>query len=499
MAQSLLKIMPVDVPVPRDASRVPYTPLVFPRPTPSHPGLTSRTSAMHEDALQSDASPNEGPHGPKATVRYWKNTSAQIGGICAGFGVDSDGRLLTITFNKKLARLLRLDAATLAPIAELDLPPREVGLVDAIFHLDEVFKSTAGAYFTVDAHDRVIIPTLDRTIRIVSQNPSGPVDEYFQTIGELDPGLSKKASINSCMPVWGPPGDPARPNPLGYWFLTQQGEVGIARDAADPQVKSFQLPESERICNSFAQDEAGIYLVSDRALYGFALDGNTIRRRFRLDYVKGKTKPGQPSPGSGTTPTLFGDHHIAFGDGDDPMHVNVATRDGTFVTKRPVFPKGTSACENSFIGVGRTLIVANTYGYRNPLRWKGVNTPAAGVVRLDLDPTTHQLTEVWSRPDVVPASAVPKLSLPLGLVYVYSMRWLEPPPPPGRARAGIGGRWRWSLLGLSIADGRTVYDQPIFEGDAKSFHDNGWGTMTPLGAGALVLGMWSGAMRIAAP
>src|SRR4029077_3038081 len=92
-------------------------------------------------------------------------------------------------------------------------------------------------------------------------------------------------------------------------------------------IDSIQLDEP--IENSFAADEkGGVYIVSDVAMYRFDLgkDGQ-IEETWREQYQNsGLVKPGQFTAGSGTTPTVMGNHYVAITDNADPMNVVVYRR-----------------------------------------------------------------------------------------------------------------------------------------------------------------------------
>lgn len=501
MPKSVLSVRAAPVRLPATAKLAPYTKASgLVRTNPKHPCMGSATSAMHDDSYQSDASIFGGPYGANGDVRYFQNTTTRFGGICASFGIDQKGRLLTLSFSRTKTTLLRLDPQTLDPIAAFDLPPRNVKIFDAIFKVDRIFKSTAGAYFCLDDHDRLVIPTVDGEIWIVGQDETAPIGGYFKLFFRMPIALPAGDTINSTMPVWDDrPYGADRVAPAGYWFLTQGGRVGVARPAAYPQVPLFALPNGERVGNSFAVGKKGIFVVSERAIYRLSLVNDQVVVDFRTEYVQGKAKLGQLSPGSGTTPTLLGDRFVAIGDNATVMNVNLYDQDtGKLLDSVPVFAdqKG-SACENSFVGHGDALIVSNTYGYINPMRWH-MNERVPGIVRLDADPSTGKLVQRWYAKDVAAMSAIPKLSLGRGLLYAYTMTWTKKPEPSTKPQLDDPGEWRWSLIGLDFSTGKVVYDQPVFEGRPSLEHDNGWGTIAPGPDDAVYVGMWRGAMRVAA-
>ena len=485
---------------PRDAIVRPYVAKKMQRTNAPHPCMAQATSSMHDDGGMSDSSVFAGPYGPKADIRYFQNMTSDFGGICASFGIDDQGRLLTISFTKSATTLLHLDAGTLNPLHAFELPPRSVNLWKAIFETDRIFKTNAGAYFYVDNHSRVVLPTIDREIWVVSQNPTAAPSDYFKATIRLSTDVPKGEAISAIVPVWdATPHGPSDPAPSGYWYVSESGRVGVARPSSMTQVASIQLPNGERIGNSCAIGPKGVFVVSSQALYCFTLEKGVITPKWRTPYTVGPLKPGQLSTGSGTTPTLLGEKYVSIGDASPVMNACVFCQDtGKALSAFPVFgDQPGSACENSFIGWNDSLVVSNTWGYRNPLHMR-VYEQACGIVRLDAD-ANGRLSQVWYRKDVAPMSGVPKLALDNGLVYTYSMTWLAKPKRGKTPATDQKGEWRWSVLGLDFETGKTVYEQPIFEGLTSTEHDNGWGTLAPGPNHALYFGMWRGAMRVATP
>ena len=109
-------------------------------------------------------------------------------------------------------------------------------------------------------------------------------------------------------------------------FVTEQGVVG----AVDQETGATEvLSLGETITNSFAVDETGgIYIVTTKALYRLDLsDAGAPEVTWRKEYPNiGTTKPGQTSPGSGTTPTLVNDEWVAITDNAAPMNIVVYRR-----------------------------------------------------------------------------------------------------------------------------------------------------------------------------
>jgi len=457
--------------------------------------MGSVTSTMHDDGRMSDASVFAGPFGERAELRYFRNTTARHGGICSSFGIDQRHNVYSISFTRRSATLLRFDPETLDPLNALALPPRSTSIMDALFRPDRIFATNAGAYFYLDNHDRIVLPTVNREIWIVD-TPSGSSD--FSVRFRMRTGVPEPDIVHATVPVWDETvHGPEAPAPSGYWFFTEAGRIGVVHPDHEEPLATLRLPNEERIANSCAIGKKGVFVVSTRALYRLELVGREIRVVYRVEYERGERKPGQLAPGSGTTPTLLGDLYVAIGDNSAVMNACIHDQDtGALVARREVFADQVgSACENSFIGHGNSIVVSNTFGYRNPLRMRGYD-PVPGIVRLDVHAATGRLEQRWYRDDVAPASGIPKLALGNGIIYVYSMSWIE--RPARRIGRSAAGTWRWTLLGLDFETGRTVYSLPIFEGRRSLDHDNGWGTLAPGPDGSLFIGMWRGAMRVAA-
>lgn len=499
MPKSILDVKAANVKPLRDAVIAPLTGAQnLPRTNAQHPCTARHASTMHDDSYMSDSSVFRGPHGTKTKIRYFKNTTAKFGGICASFGVDDAGNLYTISFTRTDTTLLRLDPTTLDPLAAFSLPPRDVKVFDAIFNVDKVFKSTAGAYFYVDNHGRVVVPTIDREIWVVGVDTTATPKKQFQLFFRMPTGIPEADSINATMPVWDATPHPAtHVAPSGYWFLTQGGRVGVARPAARPQVATFTFPNQEKVGNSFACGAKGLFVVTEAALYRLALVNDVITVVWRTPYDGGKPKLGQLSPGSGTTPTLHKDRFVSIGDNAKIMKACIFDQDdGKLLDAAEVFGDQIgSACENSFIGYGNAIVVSNTYGYLNPMHMRGY-TQSFGMTRLDADPATGKLSVKWYRKDVAAMSGIPKLSLGNGLIYVYTMKWTEKPTLGSMPQHDLPGRWRWTVLGLDFETGETKYAQDVFEGMPKLDHDNGWGTLAPGADDSLYVGMWRGVMRL---
>jgi hypothetical protein len=220
----------------------------------------------------------------------------------------------------------------------------------------------------------------------------------------------------------------------------------------------------EPIGNSFAVDETGgVFIVTDRALYRFDSGRGgrpkvSWRRRYRNF---GEKKPGQTQAGSGTTPTLIGRKWVAITDNADRMNILVLNRRRgvrrRLVCEIPVFRKGRGSTDQSLIGIGRSLITENNYGYTGPAATQGGETTTPGLERIVIRRRGRGCRRVWRSAEVAP-SVVPKLSLANGLVYTYTKPRRE------------DGKDAWYLTALDFRTGRTVFEQ--LAGTGLGFNNN---------------------------
>jgi len=229
----------------------------------------------------------------------------------------------------------------------------------------------------------------------------------------------------------------------------------------------------EQIQNSFSVGPDGVYIVTNVGLYKLWFNEKT--RHIELDpdwapnYAKDdlfydndrKIKPGHLNNGSGTTPTLIDDRFVAIVD-NAPGHVNLNVfrqKDGTLVSKLPLFESGAGAVENSVVAYGDHLIVGNTYGYVDPFI---ENPTAGGIARFDYDADKDEyvVREGWPAIGHFDGkTATPKLSTANGLFYVYHRDMLEE------------GHHDWQLTALDFHTGWRVFSiKGYFDGD--DFDDN---------------------------
>jgi hypothetical protein len=435
---------------------------------PPHPFMAPNgRSNIHNDAYMSDTYGGPGPSGQKMKV-----TSTFQMAECASVTFDTRGRIVTICVGVEGPRLMLLNAATLDALASFPLPPRTFSGGPNIFN-----DFSGGGYFYLDNQDRAVIPTNNRQVWVVgvAGTDSGYGGEtYFDLVDVYD--LSTVALPNEAIVSVLPDYDGR------IWFVTTRGLVGYIASRSG-EVKSLRL-EDETISNSFAVDEdGGVYVVSERALYRFEAgseDRPAVRWRARYDRGE-RQKPGQVNFGSGTTPTVLGGSHVAITDNADPrMNVLVFDRrSGDPVCSEPVFASKKGATDNSLIGIGGSLVVENNYGYTGP----GATTQGAstqpGFARVDVE--GGRCRTVWESDESAP-SVVPKLSLGTGLIYTYTKEPRE------------DGEDAWYFTAIDFRTGRTVFKR--LAGVGLGFNNN-WAPVSLSEDGAAYVGALGGLVRLA--
>ena len=409
-------------------------------PIPANPFMAPPgVNSMHNDAYATDAYKGGGPLGKNLQV-----TTATYGVVeCATVTFDSRGRIVALCGGLQGFQLMLIDPKTLDAIATMTTSTR-----DATSGANPLTDLCGGAYFYLDNHDRAIVETVQGTVLVVQVTKTGFTQEKSY---DVTPAIPKGDCLIALMPDWGG----------RIWFVTKGGGVGtIAPDTG--KIQSLRL-DGEAIVNSFATDETGgVYIVSDHAMYRFdaGAHGQPVVT-WRQVYDRGsQQKPGQLSQGSGTTPTLIGKDLVVITDNADPrMHV-IAYQRGKKVSgprtvcSVPVFAANQGDTENSVDAVGRSVVVENNYGYKNPSSTMFGQTTTPGVARVGVGAKNCGL--MWNS-DVVAPTSVPKVSLKSGLAYVYS----KPANVPQDA---------WYFTALDLRSGKTVWQKLTGTGTEYNNH-----------------------------
>lgn len=470
----------------------PATPHPVEGRVPPHPFMAAPgRSTMHADAYGSNTHPGPGPLGFAPAVVTRRGSRAP-GGECAGQVFDREDRLIVLCGNVLGSTLGLLDPRSLELLAQYPLPGRPSTL-RALLTLDpdKIMSDTSGAYFYLDAQDRLVIADSRSQVRRIAhvREPDGTwrfVDEGRWDLSarvEAGCGLVERwAPWRGCDAVTA-----VMPDESGLvWWVTRRGRIGTL-DLAGGRVQSVALP-GEEIQNGFSVAADGVYIVSDHALYRYyaGADGAPLMG-WREAYDRGSgRKSGSIDQGSGTTPALFGSRYVAITDNaDGRVNLLVYRRDPGFAGRRqlcrvPLFAQGASSTDNSPVAYGRSVILENNFGYRSAFQQRDWSAVAGGIVRVDLRADESGCDVVWTSHERSP-SFVPKLSAQSGLVYYYTF---EPQ---------AGGEVAWYLTALDFASGATVYKVRTGAGRA---YDNNWAAMSLGPDGTAYIGVFRGLVAV---
>ena len=392
---------------------------------PRHPFMAPNgRSNLHNDAYQTDTYRRRGPLGRQMT-----RTSTFLAHECASVTFDSEGRIVTICVGLEAPFLAVMDPRSLEIVDQMQLPPRTPGA-------GAFTDFSGGGYFYLDHRDRAVFPTNDRHLRVVQVTSGGQLEQVRDY--DLTAAVPSGDAIISALPDW---------DGL-LWFASKRGVVGTL-DFRSGRIRTRDTKEPNG--NSFAVDDTGgVFIVTDEALYRFdATRAGRPKVSWRRQYENvGVIKPGQTQAGSGTTPTLLGRRWVAITDNADPMNVLVLNRrrgvKRRLVCEIPVFRKGAGNTDQSLIGVNRSLIVENNYGYSGPTATERGGVTEPGLERVAIDRDGRGCHRVWRSRERAP-SVVPKLSLRSGLVYTYT----KPPLQDGTDA--------WYFTAIDFRSGRTRY------------------------------------------
>ncbi|MFC4784543.1 hypothetical protein ACT8ZV_08720 [Nocardioides sp. MAHUQ-72] len=386
---------------------------------PQHPHLAPvGRGSVRGDAGGSGTFPWAGPLGESPEVdTSWLGLEE-----CPGLAADSHDRLVALCSDRNGPVLHVIDPDSMNPVATKQLPagkaPDDRCARD--FHLDE--------------EDRVVLATRDRRVLVVATaDADGDPDLTTEASYDLSDRVPDDDCLVGLLPDWDG----------SLWWSTRQGRVGTV-DPASGHTRSLDL--GQRITTPFAVGRTGAYVVTDEALYRLVADpSGRPRVAWQTAYDRGsEQKSGQPSQGSGSSPTLLPGGLVAITDNADPrMHVQFYdTGSGDLVCEAAVFGDDESATGSSLVSVGTGVVVENNHGYGGPLSTVLGRTSDGGIARVDVVGGT--CTVRWTSDQVAPSSA-PRLSLATGLLYA----WTKP--------HSWWGADAWYLTALDVRTGRRVF------------------------------------------
>lgn len=398
------------------------TPLPLP---PSNPfmGLDG-TSTMHANASSSDATIFSGPGTTNLVVAHYNfDLDATVPSVL----MSENGALVCVGVGTTVSTaqtpiVMLISPQTLKPLDQVKLIKPQTG------------NLAGGLYNYLDHQNRLVLVDGDGVMRWYS-------NDYDQATDTGSLTLEKSVDIGQPMVVGLVPDYEGR-----IWFATQGSLSTTASPAVvgyyDPQTETtqtFNLPAGEMVANSISSSPAGVAVTTTRGLALFAAGANgAITPLWHAVYENsGVRKPGQLSPGTGSTPVFFGPttgyEYLVITDNATAPNTNNATpaenvnvysvADGTLVAQTPFLTSSNAGTENAPIAVGNRIFVPSTFGYWYPPPSEtGAATPATapfagGFQGMTLAADGTNLTTNWGPANTVPSSALPRLSLADNLIY----------------------------------------------------------------------------------
>ena len=432
---------------------------------PQNPFMAANSwNNIHNDASMTDTYQGKGPMGRKPAVK-----SAVSTGECASITFNSKGQIVAVCIASN-SYVTLMKPKSFKVLARTKMPKVQSSSSDG----KSDYTDYAGGYFYLDNEDRPVVSTA--TLHLITYQRQGhkfvPVQD-----ADLTSVITTGDSIQSALPDFAG----------NKWFITKQGVVGFVPLGSTTPV-STHLPAGEQIGNSFSMDgTGGVYIVSTKALYRFDAVNGQPSVTWREGYTNtGLQKPGQVSPGSGTTPTIMaGDEFVAIADNGDPESVTVyyTKKQPSNVQKYcavPVFTEGASATENSLVAANNSLFIENNYGYTGAKATTAGRTTTPGLARVDVG-TGGNCTLVWTNTKLSAPTVVPKFSAKAGLLYTYT----KP------ARKDKKDPWYWTAIDFET--GKRVYSAKVGSG---VLYNNNYASLYIGPNGDGYLGVIGGIVRI---
>lgn len=435
-------------------------------------------SSGHFDTYNSNVTDLPTPLGKKPLVQFTQYD--KIAGTCLNFMFDDAGRLFALCgvfrqgsgIDFELAALNpntleKIDSVNLGQLPGSNLP---VSLSQLI--LDDRGRNVG----VLDERGRFVTVDISQRVNWIGLGPDGKgsklvVQEQYDLSALVPTDLTHVS--NAALDYEG-----------RLVFMAYGGHDSLGAPAGRPallgvvdrQTKASALQDfpGEFFEHGFVIGQDGIFLVSDRALYGFHFDAQAqkLEPLFREEYTRGTERTGGVlSWGSGSTPTLVGDHLIAITDSAD-QQIDLLVYDRRkeppngrrLVCKVPLFAPGASANENSVVATGRSLIVQNWFGAVEELTDAKPEELVGGVVRIDVREDEGGCDEVWNSPELKTRGSL-KLSTATGLIY-GSMLDDGAAGAKGYYARAIDFRTGRAVYGVrvGIREQAEIFDFPLYAG-----------------------------------
>jgi uncharacterized protein (DUF1330 family) len=435
----------VPIPGPLDGPLPPFTgAAVAPKPiraayVPHNRALApDGTSGSGLAAGNGAASPMPGPLGNGTT-----SASAVQFGTCASLAFDASERLLAVCNGPAGPGLRLIDPATLATITSLALPAR---------NSPDRTDLAGGTHYLVRADGTLLVPTNQGTLMTLASDPGG-----LRQTGAIDLKGVLQAGERPFAVAAGFDGRD--------WVTGTAGTVLTLPRSGEGAPRALNLKEP--IAEDLATDPTGAFVVTRDALYRLVARADGTPRvvwRQPLPTAVADTNAGRVHPGSGTPPAIVAGGFVAVADGLNPPRVTVMRIKGRdsrrLACAMPVFTPGKGSVEAHFVVAGRSLVVANAYGYANPATTEGGRSTVGGLTRVVVGKRGCRVA--WTSAEISPSSQT-VVSRATGLLYTV----VKPATFPDA----------WNLAALDWRTGETRF--AALAGEGLGYNSEG---------GAVVLG-----------
>jgi len=433
-----------------------------------HPFLHSQgQNSMHNDSYQSDSYRWSGPlgHNPEVSSLAFH----PLVGNCVAAIEDLQNRLISTCVTPFGVTLVARDKHSLAILARKKITN----------WLPIGSKFGGGVYFHLDHKGRVLLASNTPAIELWSLVKTGDKlswkrEQKIELSTALNSVGTGEHRVIDVMPDW----------QGNYWFITRGGLIGSSdRNGLDIQVSELK---NEGIDNALAVGPLGVFVVSNHAMYRWQRNPQGKQQVvWRAPYDRGSApKPGTMGHGSGTTPTLIGNDYVSITDNaDGQVNVLVYPQQGTDQQQTfcvvPVFPADKGTSENSLSSFGNSLIIENNFGYQGPFN---NITAEPGLARIDILPEQNRCEIAWENKLISSPSAVPKVSLKAGLIYIYTRDAVNPEDLQA-----------WYFTAINAHTGELAFKQ--LTGIGPGFN-NHYGSISITPDGTAYVGVLQGVIKI---
>ncbi len=426
---------------------------------PSNPFMgVEGLSTMHANAASSDATVFPGPGTESVQVSQFVNLGAALPSIlmtengalvCVGVGTGEDSRDTIDGKNPaKVPVVMLISPVSLEVLDKVTLvkPGNAEG------------DLAGGIYNFIDYQNRLVLVDANGQLCWYG-NTYDPISDTGSLVQEGQVDLSAKAGLDdgALNLVVG-----LVPDYEGRIWFTTEGNIDEKSpkrtdkrvvtpmvgyyDPRNGVVSVMEVPSIPNgipamIANSISSSPAGVAVATTQALYLFrAEDDGSITTVWQNQYQNSNyRKPGQLSPGTGSTPVFFGpstgyeylvitDNATTSGNNEMPAENILVYRvsDGYLVSEESFLNSEAynAGTENAPIAVGSRIIIPSTYGYWYPPPSETTTsvpkdaTFVGGIQSMTIDSGGAQ-TLAWT--NAVPSSALPRLSLADNNIYTVEV------------------------------------------------------------------------------